>query len=385
VTCEVPAVARRPLLLLARNLPPLVGGMERLNLEMARIATRLTDCHVVGPAGAAAFLPDASLTAVPASPLWRFAAGMGWHAVRLALTHRPSWVIAGSGLTAPFALAAARLSGGRAAAYVHGLDIVVESWLYRRLWLPAIRRMDRVIANSEHTRLLAIAAGMSEDRIRVVNPGVDVPEAPPPSGWRALNGLSGRKVLLSVGRLTPRKGLVELIRNALPAIVASWPETILAIIGDEPSQALHASARGERQRIIEAAASVGLTGNVVLLGGCDEASLMSAYAEADVLVFPVRDLPNDVEGFGMVALEAAAHGLPTVAFAVGGVPDAVSDGVSGRLVRSGDYARFADGVSEMLALGRGHEVAEACARFARGKDWRRFAEQLAAALDLDRG
>jgi phosphatidylinositol alpha-1,6-mannosyltransferase len=81
----------------------------------------------------------------------------------------------------------------------------------------------------------------------------------------------------------------------------------------------------------------------------DDATLASAYRESDLLIFPVLDLPGDVEGIGMVAVEAAAHGLLTVAFAAGGVPDAVKEGVSGYLVVPGDYVSLTDTIVRCLS------------------------------------
>jgi phosphatidylinositol alpha-1,6-mannosyltransferase len=97
-------------------------------------------------------------------------------------------------------------------------------------------------------------------------------------------------------------------------------------------------------------------------------------------VFPVLDLPGDVEGFGMVALEAAAHGVPTVAFAVGGVPDAVADGRTGVLVAPGDYAALAAATLAQLDASNAADVAGQCRDFARGLDWAVFGARLRALL-----
>ena len=97
-------------------------------------------------------------------------------------------------------------------------------------------------------------------------------------------------------------------------------------------------------------------------------------------VFPVRDLPGDVEGFGMVAIEAAAHGLPTVAFDVGGVADAVVTHRNGHLVRAEDHAAFARAVCEMISA---HDRAGTSARaraFAQGFSWQRFGRDVIEAL-----
>src|SRR3546814_1721721 len=88
-----------------------------------------------------------------------------------------------------------------------------------------------------------------------------------------------------------------------------------------------------------------------LIGRIGDRELEDAWAASAVHVFPVREIPGDPEGFGMVAMEAAAHGVPTVAYAVGGVPDAVLDGTSGVLVQPGDEVGFAEAVDRTLSVG----------------------------------
>ncbi|MEO8161742.1 MAG: glycosyltransferase family 4 protein, partial [Arenimonas sp.] len=194
-------------------------------------------------------------------------------------------------------------------------------------------------------------------------------------------GLGARPVLLSVGRLTRRKGLVEFVRAALPAIVATHPEALLVVIGEEATDALHTAAGSERERIEAAATAAGLSANLRFAGRCSAAELTQAYQAAQVHVFPVLEQVGDVEGFGMVALESAAHGLRTVAFAVGGVPDAIDPGRSGTLVPSGDYAGFAGAVLELLASPATAEAIAAGRAFATDKDWTRFGVRLRELLE----
>jgi phosphatidylinositol alpha-1,6-mannosyltransferase len=378
------APSRARILLVTRNLPPLRGGMERLNLHMALELTREFDLDVIGPSGCAAELPEViHVEEAPHRPLWRFLPNAFLRALRLARLRRPGVILAGSGLTAPIAWIAARLSSARAVVYVHGLDLVASHPVYRLLWRPFLRRMDLCIANSRHTAGLAKGIGIRSDRICVLNPGVELPPAIDPAvaaEFRARHGLGDRKLLLSVGRMTPRKGLLEFVERSLSAIVATQPHATLVIIGDEAPDALTGSAAGMGHRIMQAARGLGLQDNIRILGVCDDATLSAAYQAADAHVFPVRSIPGDVEGFGMVAIEAAAHGLATVAFVVGGVSDAVADGQSGWLVPADDYAQFTDRVVRVVAQSRTESVKAECRRFAQGFIWDVFGTRLHALL-----
>lgn len=369
----------RPVFLVTRNFPPLVGGMENLNLRMARALAAKRRFVLCGPRGSAEHAPSSiEIAEVPASPLWRFLFSSTVAALRLAWRHRPSVVIAGSGLTAPMILLAAAAIRARTLVYLHGLDIVAPSAVYRIAWLAAIRRCDAVLVNSRNTARLAVEAGVTAGKINVLHPGTDIPQeadAADIAAWRQQHDLGTHDVLLSVGRLTARKGLAEFVRDCLPHVIRQRPNAMLVVIGAEAVDALHGSRHNERERILQAARDAGVHAHVRFLGSCSDQDLSRAYFAADLHVFPVRAMPNDVEGFGMVALEAAAHGLSTVAYAVGGVPDAVVDGRTGRLIAPEDGRAFAAAVVELLATTRSAN-APACIAFAEGKAWSKFAVRL---------
>ncbi len=375
---------RPRLLLVTRNFPPLWGGMERLNWHIADELAREYEVTVIGPAGAAAQAPAGiRVIEVPLRPLWRFLLLATWRALRAARRSRPAVVLAGSGLAAPMAWLAARLGGARAAAYVHGLDLAVPHPLYRAFWLPALRRMHCVIANSRATAMLAQGIGIAPDRIHIVHPGVDMPahDSTARVRFRAAHDLDEHApVLLSVGRLTARKGLREFVSEALPRIVAQRSDVQLIVVGDAPADALYAQAQSPAS-IQAAADAAGVGTQVHFLGTRFGAELADAYAGADLHVFPVRELPADPEGFGMVAVEAAAHGLSTVAYATGGVVDAVGEGISGRLVTPGHGADFARATLQSLAEPLDPEAVRAfAAQFA----WPQFGRRLLQSLSAKR-
>ena len=133
------------------------------------------DVTLIGPRGCGEFSPDNVKTIeCPPSPLPFLNTTLlkGWEAVR-----KTSFdlVLGGSGLVAPITHLLARKASARSVVLVHGLDIVVDNWIYQRVFIPFLRRHDRVIANSQNTRDLAIDKGCSADRVGIVNPGSTMP------------------------------------------------------------------------------------------------------------------------------------------------------------------------------------------------------------------
>lgn len=373
-------------LLVTRNFPPLLGGMENLNQRILRELAREWRVALCGPEGCAEHAPEAiAVAGTPIKPLPRFLVGSAFRAMALAQRFRPSLVVAGSGLAAPMAWLAARLSGAKLVVYLHGLDIIAPSRIYQWFWLPFIRACDVALVNSRNTGDLARRGGVRAERIHVLHPGTDMPKLDQGSArkFRSEWKLGDRPVLLSVGRLTRRKGLAEFVSSALPQVLSRFPSTVLLVIGEEATDALHGHGGAERERIAAAARQAGVADNVVFAGRCNQQALGAAYQAAQVHVFPVLAQTGDVEGFGMVALEAAAHGLRTVAFAIGGVPDAVADPDTGRLVAAGDYAGFADAIASILDQPLDREGKATARNFAATKDWTAFGRRLRDLLGRD--
>ena len=121
-----------------------------------------------------------------------------------------------------------------------------------------------------------------------------------------------------------------------------------------------------------------MQGYVKLLGRVSDQVLEQVFSLTSLHLFPVLDLPGDVEGFGMVAIEAAIHGVPTIAFNAGGVPDSVKDKVTGYLVDAEDYDAFSQAVLQGLeALGK--ELSpQRCIEYATRFSWENYGRRLGA-------
>lgn len=364
-------------LLITRNLPPVIGGMERLIGHVAATLASEYDTTIVGPRGARLDAQPAAFHDCPLSPLIRFLATAGHKSWRAA-HHHPDVVLAGSGLAAPIARLAARKAGAPHAVYLHGLDIATPHPVYRRFFVPAIRDADLVIANSQYTARLARKSGIPENAIHILHPGVELPARIPEHedsarAFREHHDLPAGPILLGVGRITPRKGFTDFVAHTLPAVLENIPDAQFVVAGEVPRHAAQQTGN-EAEKLRQAANEAGIAEHVHLIGPLDDTGLSRAWPAADLHVFPVRENPDDPEGFGMAALEAAAWGVPTVAFATGGVPDAVGEGKSGRLIEPGDFEAFARAVIETI---NNHSALPTSARtFAETFAWPHFDARL---------
>lgn len=378
----------KKILLVTRNFPPLTGGMERLNKHIYLELNDYFNVSVVGPRGCRAFLAHSTLCyESPHKPLSAFLLHSFWSAMRLAIITKPDIIIAGSGITALSVRIIGYLCNAKVVSFLHGLDIIAQHPVYQHIFLPAIRRCDAIWVNSANTKKLAISKGILPEKIKIIHPGVSIPDSITYNHNEKNNFLydfnikSDRIILLSVGRLTDRKGLVEFIHYCLPDIVKSQPKTVLLIIGDNPTNALHhkSDIKTKIQSLIK---QKNLEDHVKFLGHVSEQHLHTAYRISHLHIFPIMEQPGDIEGFGMVAIEAAAYGLATIAFNVGGVPDAVADNISGLLIQPGDYAEFSRSVIDFIKYSSAHDYQfngisrESCILHANQFSWKYFGEKI---------
>lgn len=377
-------MTRQSILVVTRNFPPLTGGMERLMRHSVETLASRFDVTLIGPGGCGEFVSEeVSVIECPPAPFSFLTMALlrGWMPCR-----KTSFdlILGGSGLVSPVTWLLARIAKARSAIFVHGLDLVVDNFVYQRLFVPFLHRHDRVIANSRNTLEIAIGKGCESDKLKIVNPGATIP---PESSLldaaeaRGRLGFEDKKIVLFVGRMVRRKGLAEFLEKTWPRIVASQPDALLLVAGDSPDNALLQDADGAKQ-LLKAVERAG-QGTVHFLGTVDDDVLSNCYAAADTLVFPLIRVSGDVEGFGMVAIEAAASGTPTVAFAVDGVVDAVADGVNGLLVPEGDYEAFADAVLSICQ--GGPPSRSACRNHAGNFSWGAHGQKMLAALDFSAG
>ncbi|MBY8344897.1 glycosyltransferase family 4 protein [Streptomyces sp. KC 17012] len=218
--------------------------------------------------------------------------------------------------------------------------------------LPAARQLLRRIGESTDTitylgeytrsRIASALTPAAAERMVQLPPGVDEKTFHPSSGGDAIRarlGLADRPVVVCVSRLVPRKGQDTLVL-AMPRILAAEPDAVLLIVGGGPYE----------KELRKLARETGVADSVRFTGAVPWAELPAHYGAGDVFAMPCRTRRGglDVEGLGIVYLEASATGLPVVAGDSGGAPDAVLDGETGWVVRGGVPEEAADRIVVLL-------------------------------------
>ncbi len=231
--------------------------------------------------------------------------------------------------------------------WAYGLDILAmqkSKMLYyfvKRIYKEACGG----IANSKFTKQEMSRLGLPQEKISVVYPGVDGSYFKPGLAVEKVRKKyhipAEKKILLSVSRLVSRKGF-DLVIRALPTILEKFPHTIYLLGGKGPDEA-------RLRTMVTKSSDPKIQEAVKFIGFVPDQDLPSLYNLADVFLMPSRQINEDVEGFGMVFLEANACECPVIGGKSGGIPEAIIDGKTGFLVDPGDPQDLASKVIKLLS------------------------------------
>ncbi len=351
-------------LLVTNDFPPRAGGIQNY---LQALVDRLPagEVAVYAPAWEGARDHDAALPyAVHRHPtsLMLPLPDVAARAAGLARAHAATTVWFGA--AAPLAVLGPTLrrTAGvrRVVASTHGHEVGWSMLPGARQVLRRIGRdADVVTVVSRYTRSRVAAAFGPDAALEPLSPGVDAARFRPDPGARAAlrrrYGLGDAPVVTCVSRLVARKGQDRLVR-ALPLLAARVPGVRLLLVGDGPDS-------GRLRRLAEAH---GVTERVVFAGAVPAADLPAHHAVGDVFALPCRTRGGglDVEGLGIVLLEASACGLPVVAGDSGGAPETVREGVTGHVVGGRDLPALVDALVGLLA-----DPGRARAMGAAGREW----------------
>jgi phosphatidylinositol alpha-1,6-mannosyltransferase len=283
-------------------------------------------------------------------------------ALREALGFRPALTLSAHIVTSPAAAVIRRAFGARTVQYFYAKEIASKP----RLAAFAARQAHAAIAISSYTCDLLAERGVPRSAVSLIAPGVDLPHDPPPLPAQ-------RPTFVTIARLADRYKGHDVLIEALAVVRERVPDVEWVVIGDGPLRAeLEALAR-----------SRGVADSVRFIGAVSDAERDQWLRRCELLAMPSR-LPGEGragEGFGIVYLEAAAHGKPVVAGNAGGAVDAVLDGVTGLLVDPADPVAVGEAITRLL-LDRGlaSALGAAGAERARGLAWPLVAERVQALL-----
>lgn len=260
----------------------------------------------------------------------------------LLASRRPRFVLTGDALAYALFRPLLVAAGVPHATMVMGLDVTYEHRLYRAIVHRALRRAPRVLAISEATARAVIEAGVSPHRVSVIRIGPTVPSLEERDKATARQSLraelrigAGGVIAVTVGRLVRRKGVLWFVRNVLPHL----PESVTYLI---------AGAGPMAQAVEEAIGDLKLGHRARVLGQVDDDARERLLRGADLFIQPNVPVPGDMEGFGLVVLEAAMRGTLTVASGIEGIRDAVIDGRTGILLPAEDADAWIERLSHLV-------------------------------------
>ena len=239
---------------------------------------------------------------------------------------------------------AQRLLGCKVVLWTHGDDLAEQPGQarLRERRRRQFARADAIVAVSAAAAAeLCRVFDVPSRRVTVIPNGIDLalfrPQPEDPGLRRRLGG-EGRRVIVTVARLVPRKGIDRVIA-ALPAVLEAVPDAQYLVVGEGP----------QRAELLALAARLGVAERVVFAGAVGHREIPAYLALAACFAMPNRRLADgEDEGFGLVFLEANACGKPVLAGRAGGVPEVVADGENGLLVDGDDTAAVAAGLIRLL-------------------------------------
>ncbi|MDQ1284049.1 MAG: TetR family transcriptional regulator [Patescibacteria group bacterium] len=314
------------ILFISRAYPPVTGGLENQNYELSvwlpKIAEVKTIANTRGKKFLPFFLPYAFLKA-------------------LFLCKKYDAILLGDAVLGAVGWKLKLFSRKPVVCVTHGLDLTYPMKIYQKLWVGFFAgKMDKLIAVGNETIEAGARRGIPKDKFVFIPNGVDTEKFIEFHKREELEKIVGeklenRKIILSTGRLAVHKGIDWFCENVVPLL---GEDIIYLVAGD-----------GEKRKDIEKIiASKKLEPKVKILGKVSDEDLKVLYNTADLYVKPNIKVEGTMEGFGLVAIEAASCKLPVIASNLEGLKDAIKDGQNGFLVEPYDADGYVKKINDLL-------------------------------------
>lgn len=310
-------------LFITRNYPPKVGGLEAYSYNLIKefdsnfgtykLVLSRSNLHLLW------FLPYCFFRALY----------IAWH-------KEVKYIHLCDALLSPIGLLLKIFTQAKISISVVGLDITFHNFIYQRIVPWCVSKMDIVVCISHATRDECIARGISPDKCSVIPVGIRSEEAYIDLTQSELRRnleqlfnltLDDKLLLVTVGRLVKRKGVAWFVDNVIPELTEDF---LYFIVGEGP----------EYEKIEGLIRAKHLSNRVFLLGKLSDQQRNVVLNASDIFIMPNITVDGDIEGFGIVMLEAGSVGLPVIASNIQGIRDAVIDGQTGYLVEEGNPGDF---------------------------------------------
>ncbi len=317
------------LLFVTRKFPPAVGGMEQLSAALAIEFSNLADTTVISWGGSQIYLPFFLMSAFIKS-------------LYLIPSKKITHIHLGDALLSPLGLFLKFIFSVKSSVTVHGLDITYRLPIYQLIIPKAANKLDKIICVSLATKKECIKRGIEQNKCAVIPNGIYPSNFKINANKKDLENIIGvsldnKKVMVTVGRLVKRKGVYWFIKNVVPCLPKNY---LYLVVGEGP----------EKEKIIEIINKLNLHGSVLILGRIPDHELSTIYSTTDIFIMPNIKVKGDIEGFGIVALEATSYGLPVVASDLEGIKDAVIDRKNGILVHPEDKEEFIKAITKTVKI-----------------------------------
>ncbi|KAB7671729.1 glycosyltransferase family 4 protein [Bacillus sp. B1-b2] len=228
--------------------------------------------------------------------------------------------------------------------YLYGLDILhAKNTFYKRVLLQGIlKRASNIITISNYTKNIITSLGIEEQRIKIISPGFKLPDEQPSEVInirRKYNINTDTKVILTVARLHERKGHDNVI-HALKMMIEDNPNVVYVICGKGPY----------KETLKNMVKELELEEVVLFTGEVSDEELIGWYQTADIFIMASRQIGSigDVEGYGIVFLEANYYGVPVIGGNSGGIPDAIINEETGYLVNPNHPEEIAEKIVYLI-------------------------------------
>ncbi len=314
------------IIFISRAYPPVRGGIETQNWELSRWLPQEVEIKTIANRRGKFFLPIFASYAFLKTCF---------------LLPRYDAVLLGDGTLAIVGWILKIIFRKPVISIVHGLDLTYPLWLYQKYWVKFfLKKMDKLIAVGNETIRQGISHGLEEKKFVFVPNGINPDQFTGNFSRADLEKITGlnlenKKIVLTLGRLTKRKGVAWFVEKVVPLL----DKNILYFVVGEGK---------DKENIRRVINKNKLENRVKLFHNVSDDEKKILFNTVDIFVQPNIKIPNDIEGFGIAVLEAASAGRVVVASRLEGLQDAVKNGENGFLVEPENAERFAAKINALI-------------------------------------